>query len=169
MNFFVTAFYHHIYRSPNGIFKKKNCRYLARFYMLCLLFVYSRRFAVDISKLAHIPSSCICVVSIYARPLSSSCLVFATHKPCWPPGVPPAQCPSLGRSRLSGVSVSCSLHMWHPSPATARYESGSALPAGVHVSEPPVWLRARTETGSADCTWAALDEALQLERREMNK
>lgn len=121
-----------------------------------------------IFNLAHNPSSCICNVSIYAQLPSGSCLFFATHKPYWPPGVPPPLCLSLGRSRLVDVGVLCSLHMWHPSPATVQYGSGSAHLTGVHVSEPPVLQQARTETGLLDYTLAVLDEVSQLGRKEIN-
>ena len=120
------------------------------------------------STWTHILSSCICNVSIYAQLPSGSCLSFARHRPYWPPGAPPALCQLLGRCRLAGCAVSCSLHRWHPSLATARSGSGSAHLTGVRASEHPIWPPARTETGLLEYTWAVLDAVSQLGRKQIN-
>lgn len=123
---------------------------------------------MNLSNLAHNPSSCICNVSICEQPPSAPCLVFARRTPYWPPGALPALCLSVKRSHLVGVGVSCSLHRWHPAPATVRCGSGSAHLTGVHASEHPVSQPERTETGWLDCTWAVLDAVSQLGRKQMD-
>lgn len=121
-----------------------------------------------IFKQKHILSSCICNVSIYGQLPSGSYLVFATHTPYWPPGVPPALCLSLWRFRLVDVAVLCSLRMWHPSPTTVQYGNGSVHLKLVHVSEPQTLWQAWTETSLLDCIWAVLDGASQLGRKKTN-
>lgn len=133
----------------------------------CLMLVLHLSY-FEFSNLAHNPSFCICDVSICAQLPSDSCLVSARRKPYSPLGAPPALCLSLGRSRLVGVAVSCSLHRWHLSLATVRCGSGSAHPTGVRASERPVWQPARTEIGLLDYTWAELDAVSQLGRKQIN-
>lgn len=121
-----------------------------------------------IFTLQHNLSSCICNVSIYGQLPPGSCLAFAMHMPYWPPGVRPALCLSLWRSRLVDVGVSCSLHMWHPSPTTVQYGNGSVHLKLVRVSEPQTLQQAWTETSLLDCIWAVLDGASQLGRKKTN-
>lgn len=136
--------------------------------MHSFLMLVPRLSSFESSSLTCSPSSCICDVSICVQLPSGSCLVFARHKPYWPPGAPLAPCLSQGRSRLVHGAVSCSLHRWHPSPTTALCGSVSAHLTGVRASERLVWQPARTETGLLGCTWAVLDAASQLGRKQMN-